>query len=330
MVIPTYNRARLLVEALESVKAQTYRPIEIVVVDDGSADETAGVLREWSAAAADEVGLSCEYRRQDNRGAPAARNAALGLVRGEFIQYLDSDDTLGAGKVEAQVDALAGRPDWDIVAGESYELESGARAEPLIPLTRLEGLRRCITSWTLAVNNPLFRRSACDRLGPWDERMRCFEDASYMAGIFCKGLGLGFVAGADSYIRAHHAGDDGSYGPRVSYRGEPERLRDNVLALYWHHRNVTRDFPAELAAESKFAAALAKERFRVARKLLQVGEGEKAAELLRGSAQGLGTRGRLDHTTLRWLTALLGARSGATVHERSYDLLHRVRTALRS
>lgn len=325
VIVPTYNRASLLMEALESVRAQSYRPIELVVVDDGSTDATEDAVVRWPGA--DGAGdWRLHYLRQRNAGAPAARNRGLASARGEFVQYLDSDDTLGSGKIAAQVAALRAHPEWDVVAGDSFELETGAQTEPREPLTRESGLARCITSWTLPVNNPLFRRRACERIGPWDAGMRCFEDASYMASIFCAGLVLGYVGGAPSYIRGHRATTGAEQGPRVSFRGEPQRAHDEVLALYRHHCHVCARFPADRRGVQPYASALAKEGFRVARKLMQVGEGEKARELLDlHELASHSPRLRADRASLRALARVVGERRAATWHERAYDWLHDLR-----
>lgn len=325
VVIPTYNRAQVLLEALESVRAQTYRPIEIIIVDDGSTDSTIAAIDSWAGSAG-----SSNWRvtviRQSNKGAPAARNHGLSCARGEFVQYLDSDDTLGPSKIAAQVSSLSRHPEWDVVAGNSYELETGCLAEPCEPLTRAIGLMRCITSWTLPVNNPLFTRRACDLLGRWNENMRCFEDASYMAGIFCLGLNLGYVSGAPSYIRGHHSPAASAHGPRVSFRGEPSRLREEVLALYWHHRSIFSRFPPALRNVEPYASALSKEGFRVARKLMRLGDAKLAEELLAFYDDfPIAPRLRFDRASLRILGNLVGKTRAASWHEQTYDWLHSLR-----
>src|SRR5437773_1087617 len=83
VIIPTYNRAAYLIEAVESAKAQTYPLKQIVVVDDGSSDETAALISELK---------DVEYYRQERRGQGAARNYGLKFARGEYIASLDSDD----------------------------------------------------------------------------------------------------------------------------------------------------------------------------------------------------------------------------------------------
>src|SRR5690606_31994309 len=94
VIIPTYNRSGLLLEALDSLARQTYRPIEAIVVDDGSSDDTPEAVNRWISGLVSGDGLRVRYHRQSNKGAPSARNRGLIESRGEFIQFLDSDDLL--------------------------------------------------------------------------------------------------------------------------------------------------------------------------------------------------------------------------------------------
>jgi len=98
VVIPTFNRARTIVRAVESVLQQTYRPLELIVVDDGSTDATAEVLRTHRD--------SIVYVYQDNAGPAAARNRGIRESKGEFLAFLDSDDMWRATKLQRQVDLL--------------------------------------------------------------------------------------------------------------------------------------------------------------------------------------------------------------------------------
>lgn len=98
VVIPTYNRARLIVEALESVFCQTFRDLEIIVVDDGSTDGTEQALRGYQ----DRI----RYVYQPNRGVNAARNRAIDMARGEYIALLDNDDLWRDDKLALQVSLL--------------------------------------------------------------------------------------------------------------------------------------------------------------------------------------------------------------------------------
>ncbi len=97
-VIPTYNCADYIGEALESALAQTYRPLEVVVVDDGSTDQTQRIVREF--------GAKVNYIRQDNRGIAAARNTGIRAASGDFIALLDADDTCSPERVRKQLAAF--------------------------------------------------------------------------------------------------------------------------------------------------------------------------------------------------------------------------------
>jgi glycosyl transferase family 2 len=110
VVIPTYNRAALLSEALDSVFAQDIPSLEAVVVDDGSTDGTAGVAAAY--------GGRVRYLRQANRGPAAARNAGVALAAGELIAFLDSDDLWLPGKLAAELEILARLPEADALISD--------------------------------------------------------------------------------------------------------------------------------------------------------------------------------------------------------------------
>src|SRR5437868_12767968 len=100
IIIPCYNQAEFLSEAIDSALAQTYRPIEVLVVNDGSPDETEKVARSY--------GERIEYISRDNGGLSAARNTGIARARGCYLKFLDSDDQLHPAQIARQVEALAG------------------------------------------------------------------------------------------------------------------------------------------------------------------------------------------------------------------------------
>src|SRR5215475_11301137 len=114
-VIPVHNRPLLLREAVESVLAQTYRPIEIVIVDDGSTDDTAQSIAALAAGYPSIV----RHLRIPNGGPGAAREAGRLMANGEFIQYLDSDDLLLPRKFEMQVGGLRAHPECGVAYGRT-------------------------------------------------------------------------------------------------------------------------------------------------------------------------------------------------------------------
>jgi GT2 family glycosyltransferase len=117
VVIPSYNRAHLIGETIESVLAQTYRPVEIIVVDDGSRDDTRAVVQRY--------GPEVRYLYQSNAGVSAARNTGLAAARGEFIALLDSDDIWLPWKLAAQVALLRRYADVGMVWTDMRAIDEG-------------------------------------------------------------------------------------------------------------------------------------------------------------------------------------------------------------
>jgi glycosyltransferase involved in cell wall biosynthesis len=110
VIIPVYNGELYLAEALDSVLAQDYRPIEVIVVDDGSTDNTAEVARKYSQV---------HYLHQTNQGPPAARNTGLSHCKGDLIAFLDADDLWVSGKLSMQVSFLEAHPEAGCVMGRT-------------------------------------------------------------------------------------------------------------------------------------------------------------------------------------------------------------------
>lgn len=125
-IIPTYNRAAYLVQAVESALAQSYPALEIVVVDDGSTDGTREALTPYLHR--------IRYIYQDNQGEAVARNTALAASKGELIAFLDSDDIWLPGRLETQVELLHSRPDVGMVAAHATQIDGNGKPVSNVPL----------------------------------------------------------------------------------------------------------------------------------------------------------------------------------------------------
>lgn len=117
VVIPTYNRAHFLRECIGSVLVQSFRDFEVIVVDDGSTDDTRRIVS----------GFPVRYIYQENGGAPAARNKGLRLARGEYIIFLDSDDVMIQGAVGKGVAVLEKHPEVGFSYGQAYSMDERGR-----------------------------------------------------------------------------------------------------------------------------------------------------------------------------------------------------------
>jgi glycosyltransferase involved in cell wall biosynthesis len=170
VIIPTYNRADLVQQALASVKAQTYRDFEIVVVDDGGTDGTFEVLSAWR-----EIRV---LRHAGRRGVSAARNTGIIAARGEWLAFLDSDDLWLPDKLARQISLLEGQPELLVCqTGETW-VRRGVRVNKPLSHRQVGGkiflpsLARCMISPSAVI---LHRRLISDH-GGFDETLPAAED----------------------------------------------------------------------------------------------------------------------------------------------------------
>jgi glycosyltransferase involved in cell wall biosynthesis len=285
-VIPAFNRPGLLEQAVQSVITQTYRPIEVVLVDDGSTDETPQVCRDL----ADRYPQIVRCVFQENGGPGAARAAGTAIVRGEFLQYLDSDDRLQPAKFERQVAALRSHPDCDVAYCKTRQYwhkappddvataRTGVKFQRLFP-ELLQG--RCWRTLT-----PLYRRAIVERAGPWSS-LRQDEDWEFEARIAALGVKLVWCDEFLADVRNHDA-------PRAGGLSlcDPHRMRDRCAAhrlIYEHARRAgmnPADRPLQFFARTLFLLA------RQAGALGLTGESETLFDLAREAAGPAGNHSR--------------------------------------
>ena len=169
VIIPVYNRPALLCRAIESVLAQTFRDYELIVVDDGSTDQTPSVARSYP-------GVRCV--RQQNRGVSAARNRGVAESSAPYLAFLDSDDAWLPGKLEAQYDFISREPSVRVHQTEEIWVRRGRRVNPGERHRKPEGdifvpsLALCLVSPSAVV----IERTLFERMGGFDERLAACED----------------------------------------------------------------------------------------------------------------------------------------------------------
>ncbi len=158
VIIPVYNSEKYLAEAVDSVRAQRYAPMEIIIIDDGSTDGTAGVVRG--------LGDDIRYVYQANAGPAAARNHGLRLAQGEIIAFQDADDVWTEDKLTVQLTLLARHPSAGVVLGFTRLIQTDGQ---------IIGDPGLITVLQAA----LFRRVMFDHVGLLNEDMRQSEDVDW-------------------------------------------------------------------------------------------------------------------------------------------------------
>ncbi len=166
VIMPAYNAESYLAEAIESVGSQAYDPLEVIVVDDGSTDGTAGVAKN--------SGKGVHYFLQMNRGAAAARNAGLRLARGEFIAFLDADDLWPEGTLRSELDILTEEEEIEVVLGLVQYVRN---SQDLSGDRTLENFAKPTLFFSLG--SALFRRQVFERVGHFDETLAQSEDLDW-------------------------------------------------------------------------------------------------------------------------------------------------------
>jgi glycosyltransferase involved in cell wall biosynthesis len=229
VVIPVYNRPTMLREAVASVLAQTYRPIEIIIVDDGSTDETGAVADALGTQHDDVIRVV----HQPNGGVGRAREAGRQAAEGEFIQHLDSDDLLLPEKLERQVSALRARPEcgaaysWTRFRNTDGQMQarpwkrSGERIETMFPAM--------LQSRWWDTPTPLYRRTLIDAAGPWLP-LRIEEDWEYDARIAAQDVRLAFVEAWGCEVRAHSEGRLSGSGMDLTALRDRATAHERILA----------------------------------------------------------------------------------------------------
>ena len=211
ILVPCYNAAPWLPATLASALAQTHPRTEIILIDDGSTDDSVAVARPFASR-----GVRVET--QPNSGASAARNHALRLARGDFIQFLDSDDLLTPDKIAAQLSTLAplaatvsssdsvatcrwGRFTTDPAASAFVDDAVFRDFAPIDYLLAHTGAAQMMhpAAW-------LVPRAVADRAGPWDESLTLNDDGEYFARVVLASRRLAFSPTGASLYRSNLPG----------------------------------------------------------------------------------------------------------------------------
>lgn len=203
IIIPCYNAAPWIEETIRSALAQTHADREIIVVDDGSTDDSLRRARTFEPAGVRVV-------TQRNAGASAARNHGLHLATGDFIQYLDADDLLAPDKIKRQLDSFPTASDACIAAGPWGRFETDPRAVNFVeelnwrvrdPIEWLchnfagRGMMPPI-AWLTPIG--LLRRA-----GPWDERLSLNDDGEYFTRVLLAAKQIIFCPNAHAFYRSN-------------------------------------------------------------------------------------------------------------------------------
>jgi glycosyltransferase involved in cell wall biosynthesis len=220
ILIPAFNAQEWIGDTLRSAIAQTWEPKEIIVVDDGSADQTLKIARRFESE-------SVRVITQENQGAAAARNKAFSLSQGDYIQWLDADDLLAPDKIEKQMEAAdqcgSKRTLLSSAWGRFMHRYDRAKFVPTAlwcDLSTTEWLlRKMEQNLYMQTATWLVSRELTEAAGPWDTRLLSDDDQEYFCRVLLASDGVRFVPEARVYYRASGSGS-------LSYIGLSDKKRE--------------------------------------------------------------------------------------------------------
>jgi glycosyltransferase involved in cell wall biosynthesis len=220
ILIPAYNAEKWIAHTITSALTQTWQNTEIIIVDDGSKDETLAIAQSF---ASDNV----KVFTKENQGAAATRNKAFSICKGDYIQWLDADDLLAPEKISKQMEALGDSPDPKLLLsgewGSFMHLPSRAKFVPSglwCDLSKAEWLmRKMEQNVYMQTATWLVSRELTEAAGPWDTRLLGDDDGEYFCRVLLASNGVRFVPGAKVYYRQAGPGS-------LSYIGNSNKKRD--------------------------------------------------------------------------------------------------------
>jgi glycosyltransferase involved in cell wall biosynthesis len=233
ILIPAFNAERWIADTIKSALEQTWPQKEIIVVDDGSTDQTPSIARQF-------VSKSVSIITQPNQGAASARNKALSICQGGYIQWLDADDLLAPSKIAKQMEALACSQSKRTLLSSAWgyftHRSSGATFSPTSlwrDLSPIEWLLRNLRDGVfLQTASWLVSRELTEAAGPWDTRLTLDDDGEYFSRVINASTGIRFVPQSRVYYRIAPTS-------RLSYLGRSDKkIESQFLSMQLQIRNI--------------------------------------------------------------------------------------------
>ncbi|GAB1545269.1 hypothetical protein NUACC21_79450 [Scytonema sp. NUACC21] len=255
VIIPCFNAEKWISEAIDSCLQQTYSNVEIIVVDDGSTDNSLEIIKSY--------GNKIIWRSVNHRGGNHARNKAFALSKGKYIQYLDADDYILPEKIERQV-CFMEETGADVVYGDwryQHHLPDGTSYLDNIefPGAQADILESLLANWWTAVASLLYRRTSVEKTSGWDENFQAAQDRDFFLSVVLKGAKVLYQPGCYSIYRRY--GD-----VTVSSSSKPRWIASHQAVLVKAEQKLK-----QLNLMSvKYRCALAKSYFQLAREALSI------------------------------------------------------------
>lgn len=204
VIIPCYNRETMIVDALQSVYDQSYRPIEMIVVDDGSTDNSIATIESFISSIKCGEEFVVKLLSKNNGGAPSARNLGLKKANGELIQFLDSDDILHVNKINIQVKYLLDHPNVEFVYSQAGIFHNSiGDSDKVTGNHRSMSLEGHIGAHALKTDLGIYRSALIKKMGLWNEDLQVWQEREYNLRLFVYNANIAYLPGVLSYYRVH-------------------------------------------------------------------------------------------------------------------------------
>jgi glycosyltransferase involved in cell wall biosynthesis len=265
IIIPAYNHEKYINDCLDSVAAEEYPSLEVIVLDDGSTDSTFSAAVEWQTENSKRFS-SMQVLQQENRGVAKTLNTLIGLTSGAYVVPLASDDRLAQGGLKVRIEALEANPHWLVVIGDCAVIDSwsnriadsacatlyGANRNALADPTRIRA--ELLTRWSVPGPAAMLRRVTyvgADGVGLYDESLM-IEDREFFLRLLARGA-LGYIPHVVGEYRLH-----GLNSIRPVSRSQRAALHRCLAESETRHVGQFRGLDAKvLSASARFQAAAA-------------------------------------------------------------------------
>jgi GT2 family glycosyltransferase len=241
--IPCFNNARWLAQAIESALAQSWPEKEVIVVDDGSTDDSAAIARSF--------GESVQLIVTENRGGNHARNRALRAARGEWMQFLDADDYLEPEKIARQFAEANDGTDADVIYSPTWIEDLGKETrQPSVIDTYLDDYGQWLAWQIPQTGGALWRKSALESIGGWKEGQPCCQEHELYLRALQAGLRFRFAPTPHAVYRIWSEQTVCRRDPRQVIRVRTELM--DALQAWMQPRNLWTAEHARIAGQAFF------------------------------------------------------------------------------
>ncbi|MGM3307852.1 glycosyltransferase family 2 protein [Anabaena sp. WFMT] len=253
VIIPCFNSGKWLVEAIDKCLQQTYPHIEIIVIDDGSTDNSLDIIKGY--------GDKIIWRSLSHKGGNYARNLGFNLSQGKYIQYLDADDYILPEKIERQINFLEATG-ADVVYGDwrhQHHLANGSSFLDKIEVSENQDdiLAALLANWWVALAALMYKRNVVENSGGWDENLLAAQDRDFFLSVAMTGAKVVYQPGCYAIYRRY-----GSV--TVSTSSKARWLKSHYLVLKKAEQQLLQKNQLSMI----YRQALAKSYFELAREAL--------------------------------------------------------------